>query len=366
MRICYFGTYDRDYCRNEILQHGVRLAGGEVVECHSPVWRTKDKSQVGGFAAKVGTGLRYLAARRSLRASYKQTPGHDAVVIGYMGHFEVGLAKRLARGRPVVLDAFLSLYETAVEDRGLLKPGSPAARILWRMERAAYQRADLILLDTDAHIDYVAEEFGIPHEKFMRVLVGADDRVFRPVPVPKQRRDFREVLFYGKFIPLHGVEYILQAADILRREPGVMFTLVGTGQTHDDARKLAADLKLDNVRWVDWVDYEDLPAWIAAAHVCLGVFAPEGKATRVIPNKVFQALACGARVITADTPAVRELGDVGDALELVPPGDARALAEAVRAACRGEKPTRRSEALQTFAPHALGATLLEGIERLLS
>ena len=64
--------------------------------------------------------------------------------------------------------------------------------------------------------------------------------------------------------------------------------------------------------------------------IALGIFGTGDKAARVIPNKVFQALACARPVITADTPAVRELlSDGVDAL-LVPPGDALALAEAVR------------------------------------
>jgi phosphatidylinositol alpha-mannosyltransferase len=44
---------------------------------------------------------------------------------------------------------------------------------------------------------------------------------------------------------------------------------------------------------------------------------------------VFDGLATGAPVITADTPAVRELLDDESAV-LVPPGDATALAEALR------------------------------------
>src|SRR2546427_275449 len=39
VRICYWGTYDRDYPRNRILQEGLRASGAEVRECHAPLWR---------------------------------------------------------------------------------------------------------------------------------------------------------------------------------------------------------------------------------------------------------------------------------------------------------------------------------------
>jgi phenylacetate-CoA ligase len=50
----------------------------------------------------------------------------------------------------------------------------------------------------------------------------------------------------------------------------------------------------------------------------------------VIPNKVFQAIACEVPVVTADTPAARELLADGESALLVPPGDPLALAKAAR------------------------------------
>lgn len=115
------------------------------------------------------------------------------------------------------------------------------------------------------------------------------------------------ILFWGNFIPLQGVEYIIRAAKILENDKNIIFTLIGSGQTFNQVKKEADNLKVRNVRFLGKLPVEELPPFISKADVCLGIFSDTDKAQRVIPNKVYEAIAMAKPVITGDTPAIREL-----------------------------------------------------------
>jgi glycosyltransferase involved in cell wall biosynthesis len=313
MRVLYFGTYERDYPRNAQVISSLRSAGVEVIERHAGVWEGRREK----WSLGAGAVLRLAAAQARLLV--RPQDRFDAVVVGYPGHLDLPAAKWAARGRPVVFNPLVSLTETLVEDRGRFAPGSPLARLLRRIDRSALRRADLVVADTAASARTLAELGGLPSERVAVCFVGAEERLFRPGWEPPERFD---ALFVGKLIPLHGVETILAAA---RLAPELPFTIVGSGQLE---AVLAA--RPANVEWIDWVDYEQLPARLHRAGCALGIFGLTGKAGRVIPNKVFQALACGTPVVTADTPGARELLRDGESALLVPPGDPDALAEALR------------------------------------
>lgn len=314
MRVLYFGTYDRAYPRNAQVISALRGAGVEVSEQHRAVWERRHNWSVG-----VRQIARVARAERSLRRSRADEQGVDVLVVGYPGHFDLPAAKRYARGRPVVFNPLISLYDTLVDDRGRFRRGSPRAGVVRLVDRRAFRRADVVVADTEAQARFFRSRFGLKPDGVEVCLVGAEERLFRPGWQPETPF---HVLFVGKLIPLHGVETILAAASLA---PEIPFRVVGGGQLEP---LLAA--RPANVAWVPWVEYEDLPAEIQSAGCALGVFGTGEKAGRVIPNKAFQALACGTPLVTADTPAARELLSNGMDALLVPPGDAAALAAAVR------------------------------------
>ena len=353
MKVLYFGTYDRASPRNSQVVSCLRGAGVVVEERRREVWGRHNWSPGLGTLARL--------ARAELALGRQREDDADVLLVGYPGHADMPAARRVAHGRPVVFNPLVSLADTLVDDRGVVSRRSIRGTALRRVDRLAFRLPDLVVADTDAHAAYFREAYGLPNERVEVALVGAEDALFRPGEVERARF---HVLFVGKLIPLHGLETILAAAAL---EPDIPFVVVGDGQL--------APLLVDrpfNVEHVPWLEYAALPDAYRRAGCALGIFGTGAKATRVIPNKVFQALACARPVITADTPAARELlTHDADAL-LVPPGDGEALAAAIRRVATDEGLARRLAAAgrATYEARAseavLGArwrSLLEGVAR---
>lgn len=322
MRILFFGTYDvRAHPRVRVLQQGFAALGDEVVECNVPLrlgtnWRVRMLQQPWLLPLLL---LRLGAAWwRLWRRTGRLRGPVDAVVVGYLGHFDIHLARRLWRRAPIALDHLASGRDTAL-DRGLA-PGRLVAA-LERLDARAVAAADVPFVDTDAHHRLLPAG---ARERAEVVHVGAPDEWFRE---PRSRDDdVLRVVFFGLFTPLQGTTIIGEAIHLLAdRDVAVHFTMVGNGQERDLTRRLAAGNP--RVRWIDWVAAERLPALVASHDVCLGIFGSGAKALRVVPNKVFQGAAAGCAIITSDTTPQRAA--LGDAGIFVPPGDAGALAGAL-------------------------------------
>ena len=387
MRVCYFGTYDVEQSRNNVIIQGLRQNGVEVVECHVSLWRnTADKIR-SARRGLVSPGLlgRVLGSYLRLIKRYARIGGYDAMVVGYAGHFDLFLARLLTSfsRKPLVFDALLSLTETVVEDRGLVPPGSLCARLIYLVDRYSCRLSDLVLLDTEAHVRHFHEDLGVRLDRLRWVPVGADAVYCRAAlqqqnvgqignlphsrglsPLREGAGPFR-VVYFGQYIPLHGVNYIIEAAKILEEDPDIRFELVGDGQTFGEAFSLAERLQVKNVAFHHtWLSPEELIAeHIVPADVCLGAFGDSPKAQRVVPIKVFVALALGKPVITGDSPAAREMLTHGTDAILCEMANPQALAQAVLL-LKNNRPLREKIARQgylsfqnKFSSQVIGATV---------
>lgn len=307
MKILYFGTYDPQYPRNRILINGLRSAGAIVDECN-------DRSRF---------GLKYL--KLALRF-WKLRNSFDVMVVGFPGQESMILARMLSSA-PIIFDVLTSHYGGHVLDRKTHNPESLKALYYKLVDRVSCRLADKVILDTNAHINFFVNEFGLSREIFRRIFVGTDSELFVPGPEPKGG-DFI-IHFHGTFVPLQGVDVIVKAANLLKDRP-IKFRILGRGQTYNQAVSLVHELGLENkIQFLTPVPYSELPRYVSNSNVSLGIFGQTQKTQLVIPNKVFEAMASERAIITADTPAARELLTNDQNAILCEAGNPQALADAI-------------------------------------
>lgn len=326
LRVGYvLSYYFPQYVRTKTLLDGLKgLRGVQVLEAINP--------QPGPW--------RYLESLlRLLWIRLRYNP--DCYILGFRGTEIFWPVRLLTLGRPLIVDYMMSPYDSLLNESGRLKAGSVLARLMYGYERRLLRAADTILTDTQLHRDYLSCLFQIPRDKIRAVPVGADESLFRrDVQTPVSEDGTFTVLFYGSFLPLHGIDVILDAAETLKELP-VRFVLIGGNRLDlsDFHRKLHRRA-LTNVEHLPWVDYRELPEWIARADLCLGgPFGGTGQARRVVTGKTYQCMAMAKPTVVG---AIEEEMGFVDRLNclLVPQRAPQALAASIRWAYdhRGQLP----------------------------
>lgn len=303
IKVCFFPGRESSYARTRVVLKAMEKIGLSVFDCSYP-----HKN----FVRYIAGFLKFL--------KYKSKS--DIILVGFLGQFLMPFVRLFTR-KIIVYDAFISIYQTLALDRNSIgQKGMPASLARW-IDRYSANLADHVILDTNQHLHYYVKEYGIPKEKMSRVLVGSDDSVMHPKSTVS---DTFTVHFHGEFQALHGAGYIIEAAKVL---PDVHFQLIGKGRQKEACLEKVKVLNLQNITFIESVSYEQLAVHINHADVCLGIFGNTEKTQMVIPHKVYESLACKKPLITADTPAARELLTDGENCLLIKAADPSALADAI-------------------------------------
>ncbi|HJS28700.1 MAG TPA: glycosyltransferase, partial [Anaerolineales bacterium] len=311
MRVLFLAGREIEYSRNDVLLR----AFGRIGEVHPVVEHGKGTI----LLRSMRVFLRSIPTLRSGR--------FDLIFVGFYGHFLV-LPVSSISSKPVLFDAFVSTYDTLVDDRGRLRSGSIGGNLASWLDKSACSRADGVLIDTPEYRRFFVENFRVPEEKIWSLPVGCNESIFVPKPGPAAGAT--RILFYCNYLPLHGVDVVVKAAWQLRGEPDLEFRLVGGGQEYRRVRALAEDLGVDNVRFLPPISLVELSNEIADATICLGgPFGRSQKAGRVIPGKIYQLLAMEKPVIAGDTEANRGFLEHSQTAIFCAPGSPEALADSI-------------------------------------
>lgn len=288
MRIIYFGIYKPTAPRDKIYINGLKSHGVEFLEC-----------------VDSSSGLRkyFILAKRL----WRENGDANVIWVGYLSGRLIPLARIIAPHKKIVFNALNSMYESYILDRERYSKFNPVAWSIWLMDFLAFHLADVSLVESIEQKKFISKLFFVNPNKLEVVYTGADESVFYPDPATKKKEKFT-VVFRGMFLPATGVEYVFEAAKILK-DKDVNFIIIGWGRDRQAyVENIIKDNNLTNVEWIHWfLEPKELREKMLSAHVMLGQFSSHERMDRTIQNKTFEAMALGMPYITRDSKSNREI-----------------------------------------------------------
>ncbi len=307
-RVLFWGRFDHGYSKTRVNAAAFRALGWEV-DYFDVKWCCR--------LGDVEAFFRGLDRR----------PRPDLVLVPVCRQRDIAAACRWAhkRGIKVLFDPMISAWDKKVLEQLKWKAEEPRAKRLMAREKVMMAAPDIVCWDTSCHVDFCAQYLDVPRERLRVLLTGTDEAVFKPQPSPPEGGPFK-VLYHGAYLPLHGTEYIVEAARMTQDE-GIQWNFLGWGAYKAATEAKAAGIR--NIKFLEKVPYVEVPKVIAAHDVVLGVFGTTAKAARVIGNKVYECMACCRPTInefcTGYPPEAKDC----KAIKFIPAGDAAALVKAV-------------------------------------
>ena len=212
-------------------------------------------------------------------------------------------------------------------------------RSLAAISKFLYRHAHRVVVVSPAFRQHLIERCRVPAEKIDIVENGVEPDLFAPAPanvIAAVRRKFSleskfVVSYIGTIGNAHGLETVLDAAAQLKKKnPEVIFLIVGEGAEKERIKALAFSRGLTNVQFLDQQAREDVPAFISASDACLVLLKKSDVFKTVIPTKMLEFMSCARPVILGVEGHAADILHKADAGLNIPPEDSNALAEAIR------------------------------------
>jgi glycosyltransferase involved in cell wall biosynthesis len=180
-------------------------------------------------------------------------------------------------------------------------------RILRLVERSATRLADFVLT---VHEPYQRELMtrGVPPEKITVVMNSVDEHLLPP-PRRAATADSFRVVYQGTITPPYGVRLLVEAvANIAEDLPEIQLEIYGDGDSLPEVRGLAEKLGINRRVSLSgrFLPHEEVLERIQAASVGVVPNLPTPLNRFALSTKLFEYVALGIPVISADLPTIRE------------------------------------------------------------
>lgn len=253
----------------------------------------------------------------------------------------------------MIADMFLSLYDTVVLDRKLVRKNGLISALCKALDKRVLLQAELVLADTKADEDFFADQFSADRQKmevlYLEAMIGNLNRLEGArYQYSNTNKKAKTILYFGTGLPLQGTDIVARAYQILHNqdenrriiasaEGGKHYAtkaikLIYIGGTDHMTRSLREFMQGESVEYHKWLLEDELLSKIKEADICLaGHFnASIDKADRTIPGKTFIYEALHKKMILGDTKANHEIFSQDEKHIFVDRGNAEALAKCIR------------------------------------
>lgn len=342
------GTFNLELCRAFAVEHDVRVV---APRSFIDVWRTRRENRAAdrwvtetaeikasypsyfytpGFARSLYGESMWRSVRRPLRRVVEEF--RPEAIVSYWAHPDGEVALRAAQ--PLGIPSVVIIGGSDV----LLLPNDRRRRP--RIQRVL--RESSAVMTVSEGLRHAVIGLGTDPSSVHTIYQGVDDKLFFPGDAETARQrlalptDRRLLLWVGRMVEVKGLDTLIAAFDLSRqKQSDLHLLLVGDGPLRASVRADVERRGLSNhVTFAGTQLPTQLPDWYRAADLFVLSSLSEG-----LPNVLREAVACGRPFVSTDVGSVREIAEsqAGSPFaELVPVGDAAAMAIAIERVLRPE------------------------------
>lgn len=224
--------------------------------------------------------------------------------------------------KKIIADYYISVYDTHVNDRARISPKSRKAKQYLFRERYLLKSASKVIFLNNSEANYYQKVAGVKlsEDKVVIIPLCVDYRkeMFLQ-PNPKMGKDTFDVCWWGTYIPLHGLEKVIDAFKYID-DKSIRFHIFGNSEKNSlSYQERINQLNLQENIFIrnDATFNNNLLGDFLINHcdLAIGNFGDSDKAKTVLVNKLVDSISLGIPCITQETLATNEFFEDGKAIK---------------------------------------------------
>jgi len=225
------------------------------------------------------------------------------------------LAKLLKK--KIITDYYISNYDTLVIDHKKINKESIKARRLYKNERKKLLKSTKIVFLNESEANYYTNIVNVnKYDLDYKIIpIGKETREKAKLRFYNQNKEIFTICWWGSYIPLHGLEKIIQAAKILQ-EKNFKFKLYILGNSDKKSKKYKELIEKNNLieqivlrNDITFYNGKLTELLVNNCDLALGNFGDSKKAKTVIVNKIIDAIAMKIPVLNGESKGPEEFFD---------------------------------------------------------